>query len=314
MLQISAQQLEETLGFPQLINSLKAAFCESWVTPPRHHHDVINPKASESSTLLLMPAWSAGEYLGVKTIIVAPQNYKYQLPAIQGTYTLFDANKGLPLAQIDAPKLTALRTAAASALASSFLSRKDSQSLLMVGTGALAIPLIKAHASVRPLQTVYVWGRNFAKAKNIKSKLSGERFEVQAIKNISDATSEAAIISCATLSPDPLILGEQLQAGQHIDLVGSYRPHMREADDETIRRCRLFVDTLENATKESGDLVIPLREKVMTLQDINADLFQLCRKEKKGRLTNKEITLFKSVGHALEDLAAAKLVYENIVK
>lgn len=311
MIHITGKQLANTLKFSALIPALKSAFCEDWTFPKRHHHDFKNPQASKESTLLLMPAWSAGEYLGVKTVIVAPENARHQLPSIQGIYTLFDADKGLPLAQMDAPMLTALRTAAASALASSFLSRLDSQSLLMIGTGVLAPHLIKAHASVRPIKKVYIWGRNFAKAENIKKILAPESFEIIPVDDLPNTFPKADIISCATLSATPLIFGKWLQSGQHLDLVGAYRPDMREADDEVVKKCSIFVDTLENAPRETGDLAIPLREKIISLEDISADLFQLCRKEKIGRLSDKEITLFKSVGHALEDLAAAKLAYEN---
>jgi len=129
MIQIGPEQLKQLLNFPSLIEALRQAFCADWTIPQRHHHDFANPKANRESTLLLMPAWAAGDYLGVKTVIVAPENHRYQLPSIQGIYALFDANKGLPLAQMDAPVLTAQRTAAASALASSFLSRKNSKKL-----------------------------------------------------------------------------------------------------------------------------------------------------------------------------------------
>lgn len=312
MIQIGPEQLKQLLDFPSLIEALKKAFCADWIIPQRHHHDFANPKANRESTLLLMPAWAAGDYLGVKTVIVAPNNHRYQLPSIQGIYTLFDADKGLPLAQMDAPVLTAQRTAAASALASSFLSRTDSNQLLLIGTGALAIPLIQAHASVRPLEKVYVWGRNFTKAQQIADQFQDAPFTVNPIKQIVEVISEVDIISCATLSPEPLVFGKYLRSGQHVDLIGAYRPDMREADDEVIRRSHIFVDSKATAPKETGDLAIPLSTGVLHQEDIKADLFELCKRQHSGRNTPQQITLFKSVGHALEDLAAARLAYEQL--
>ena len=318
MLNISKEQLEENLDYPILIETLRKAFQEKYIVPIRHHHNYQNPKEGVESTLLLMPAWQVGKYLGVKMVTVSPKNGKYNLPSIHGIYTLFDAAQGMPLAQINATTLTAQRTAAASALASSFLSKKNSKTLLMVGTGALAPELIRAHISVRPIETVYVWGRNLEKAKAVSNFITKylqvsekANFEVFPIENIEEGIEKADIISCATLSPTPLIFGKNLKAGQHLDLVGAYRPDMREADDEVILKSSVFIDTYEGM-HESGDIASPLKDGILKRENICGDLFQLCRGEKTGRKNNNEITFFKSVGHALEDLAAAKLIYEKL--
>jgi ornithine cyclodeaminase/alanine dehydrogenase-like protein (mu-crystallin family) len=318
MLNISKEQLEENLDYPILIETLRKAFQEKYIVPIRHHHNYQNPKEGVESTLLLMPAWQVGKYLGVKMVTVSPKNGKYNLPSIHGIYTLFDAAQGMPLAQINATTLTAQRTAAASALASSFLSKKNSKTLLMVGTGALAPELIRAHISVRPIETVYVWGRNLEKAKAVSNFITKylqvsekANFEVFPIENIEEGIEKADIISCATLSPTPLIFGKNLKAGQHLDLVGAYRPDMREADDEVILKSSVFIDTYDGM-HESGDIASPLKDGILKRENICGDLFQLCRGEKTGRKNNNEITFFKSVGHALEDLAAAKLIYEKL--
>jgi len=120
------------------------------------------------------------------------------------------------------------------------------------------------------------------------------------------------IVSCATLSPEPLVFGKHLHPGQHLDLIGAYRPDMREADDEVIQRSQIFVDSKTTAPKETGDLAIPIKTGVLHLEDIKADLFELCRGQHMGRTNPNDITLFKSVGHALEDLAAARLAYEQL--
>lgn len=314
MQQITQDQLEEVLSFPVLVEHLRAAFRQNITVPVRHHHDYPNPAEGVHSTLLLMPAWEAGAYLGVKVMTVSPHNGKYDLPAVQGAYLLFDAVKGIPLAQIEAKALTALRTAAASALASSYLSRPNSRSLLMIGTGALAPNLIRAHASVRSLEQVFVWGRRYQRALEVVESLQAAPFHIEAVETIEEVIREADIICSATLSPTPLVFGDDLRPGQHIDLVGSFKPNMREADDETVRRASIFVDSRDSAPDESGDLAIPIQRRILTKGAIKADLFELCRGKHPGRKHEEEITFFKSVGHALEDLAAATLAYETLVK
>ena len=311
MINISKKELEKLLDYNNLITGLKKAFQEDYQVPVRHHHNYDNPKEEKESTLLLMPAWQVGQYLGVKLITVSPENGKYNLPSIHGIYTLFDAHQGMPLAQLDARTLTNLRTAATSALASSFLSKENSSRLLMVGTGALAPELIKAHVAVRPIQKVVVWGRDFEKAKLICEQFADSDFEIFPIKTIEEGIKKVDIISCATLSSQPLVHGASLHVGQHLDLVGAFKPDMREADDLAVQRSSVFVDTYDGL-KESGDIFQPLESGLLKREDIRADLFELCKNEKLGRKNNEEITFFKSVGHALEDLAAAKLAYEKL--
>jgi len=309
---ISNEFIEENTNFLELISEIKQYFSSNEViVPMRHHHDFPNPEVKADSTLLLMPAWNPSKNAGVKIVTVSPENGQFDLPSIQGTYIYFDAIKGSIKAILEAKILTVKRTAATSALASSYLSRKDASSLLMIGTGALSINLIKAHAAVRPIKEVFIWGRNFEKATAICAILKNEKFTVTAIKTIEEKIAEVAIISCATLSKRPLVLGKYLKNGQHIDLVGAYKKDMREADDETISKAAVYVDTFQGGLKESGDIVIPLQNGTLKEEDIKADLFQLCSSQKTGRSTAKEITVFKSVGHALEDLAAANYYYNN---
>lgn len=311
---ISDSFIEQKCDFKQLIQRLKQGFSESVIqVPMRHHHDYPNPPEGKDSTLLLMPAFNPGIEAGVKIVTVSPNNGNYNLPAIQGTYIYFDAHKGNIKAILDAKSLTAKRTSCTSALASSFLSREDSGSLLMIGTGALAKNLIQAHASVRPIKEVYVWGRTLAKAQAICDELTQASFTCTAIANIEDKISDVDIISCATLSPTPLVLGKWLKAGQHLDLVGAYKKDTREADDEAVLKSSVFIDTYQGGLKESGDIVIPLKTGIITPEYIKADLFELCAGIKKGRTSESEITYFKSVGHALEDLVAASYFYTEFV-
>jgi ornithine cyclodeaminase len=310
---IDKQTIEQHFDFAELINRLRAAFAESTVeVPMRHHHDYPNPPEADDSTLLLMPAWDPGKDLGVKMVTVSPNNGAYDLPSIQGLYLLFDAHKGYCKCLMDAKSITAFRTAATSALASSYLSRQDSRSLLMVGTGALSPMLIKAHATVRDLDQVYIWGRSIEKAQAVKDQLKDENFNVEVVETIEQGIEKADIISVATLSKTPLIEGRWLKPGQHLDMVGAYKPDMREADDQCLLRSRIFIDHYAGALKETGDIVIPVAQGTIEPSDIQADLFELTKGAKQGRQTVDEITFFKSVGHALEDLVAATLIEERI--
>lgn len=313
MLQLTDQQLIDLIDYPNLVEVLKRAFAANYTTPLRHHHNFDNPIAEKFSTFLLMPSWDNEKYLGVKLVTVSPENDQKNLPTIQGLYILFDIKTGIPLLQCDARLLTVKRTAAASVLASQYLSRKDSESLMMIGTGYLSAHLIEAHASIRPIKKVQLWGRNFEKAQRLAETLKDHPFEVEATQDLQSGVSNADIISAATMSETPLIKGDWLQSGQHIDLVGSYLPTLREADDEVIRRSSIYVDNIQGAVKETGDIFIPLQNGTLQKEDIKADLFQICKGSTDFlRTSAEEITLFKSVGHALEDLATASYIFEQI--
>lgn len=309
---IDANFINIHTDYRELITKIEKAFKSSETEVPlRHHHDYYNPQEKTNSSLLIMPAWNSGKDLGVKIITVNPNNSKYNLPSIQGVYIYFDASNGIPKALLDAKALTVKRTAATAALASSFLSKKNASSMLMIGTGALSTNLILAHSKIRPIKKVFVWGRNYENAQTICNELNTENFTISPVKKIEDIIGEVDIISCATLSKTPLVLGKLLKKGQHIDLVGAYKNDMREADDDTIKIAAIFLDTYEGGLKESGDIVIPLKNGIINKNDIKADLFELCQQKKKGRTNDDEITVFKSVGYALEDLAAAEIYYEK---
>jgi len=219
---------------------------------------------------------------------------------------------GEPLAAIDGRVFTLWRTAASSALAARFLARENAENLLMVGAGALAPYLVRAHASVRPIRNIAIWNRTRERAAALAAELRSQGFDSKAEDDLEAAMRAADIVSCATLSPTPLLRGSWLRPGMHIDLVGGFKPTMREADDETLKRARLYVDTRAGALKEAGDIIDPLRRKVIREQDIRGDLFDLCRGRVKGRESADEITLFKSVGTAIEDLATAILIWSRL--
>ena len=308
---VSAEEVHATLDFPALIDALAAMFKTGCEVPLRHHHAIDVPGAP-TATLLLMPAWQPGRALGIKTVTVFPGNAARSLPAVMGQYLLLDATTGAPKALIDGTALTLRRTAAASALASRFLSRRDAGNLLMVGTGALAPHLVRAHCAVRPIKRVAIWGRSTERVRAMAAKLELPGLAFDVAENLEHAARAADIISSATLATAPLIRGAWLRAGQHLDLVGGFTPAMREADDDAVRRAAVYVDTRAGATKEAGDIVQPLANGALKAEAIKGDLFDLCRGTSPGRAATDTITLFKSVGTALEDLAAAQLVAERL--
>lgn len=319
MLTISAAEVDRALTFSGLVETLRTAFRDGAVQPVRHHHTVERPDGA-ASTLLLMPAWtdlnaagtSKDGHIGVKIVTVSPDNNAIAKPAVMGLYLLLDGQTGEPEALIDGQRLTQWRTACASALAASYLAREDASRLLVIGAGALSPFLAKAHCAVRPIASIRIWNRTPANAEKVAAALRAEGLPAEAAADLDTELAEADIVSCATISNEPLVRGAQVKPGAHIDLVGGFTPTMREADDAAIARARVYVDTRAGATKEAGDIVQPLASGVLKPDAIVADLHELARDQKKGRGNAREITLFKSVGAALEDLAAGIAVYKAL--
>lgn len=313
---VTADDIANVLTYGALVDALAEAFRSDIGLPVRHHHTI--PQPGRDATLLLMPAWAIAarqegdRFVGCKLVTIFPDNVQQNRPSLYGEYLLMSGETGEPLALIDGRALTAWRTAAASALASRFLSREDSSSLVMVGAGALAPHLVRAHSSVRPLKRVTVWNRTKARAISMAFGLAVTGIETEVTDDLEEAVREADIVSCATLSVTPVIKGAWLKKGAHVDLVGGFTPKMREADDQAVKRARVYVDTRPGATKEAGDIVVPLKKGVIARSAIKGDLFDLCRGKAKGRTASSQITLFKSVGTAIEDLAAAMLVWKGL--
>lgn len=317
MLNVNADGVDAALTFGGLVETLREAFRVGAIQPVRHHHTIERTEGT-ASTLLLMPAWTNFQaigpvdgHIGVKIVTVSPDNNAIGKPAIMGQYLLLNGRTGEPQALIDGPRLTQWRTACASALAASYLAREDASRLLIVGAGALSTFLARAHAAVRPIATISIWNRTPDNASKAAEELRRHGLAASAVTDLDAALGVADIISCATISTTPLVKGAALKPGTHVDLVGGYTPHMREADDETVRRASVYVDTRAGATKEAGDIVQPLASGLLTHDGILADLHELARGERHGRRSAEEITLFKSVGAGLEDLAAGIAVYRK---
>jgi len=301
------------LDFPPLVEALRQAFRGGTIETPAAELHRIPIRDGEEGSLILLAAWQPGKNFGVKITTAFPATAPDQKPQRRGSYLLHDGKSGEAVALFDGPALTARRTAAASALAASYLANPDCERLLMVGTGALASHLIEAHASVRPIHNVLVWGRNSDKAARLARRLDRRNLKVAAATDLPKAARGAQIICCATAAQEPILKGEWLTPGVHIDLVGGRTPNMREADDETMTKARIFVDTREAAETQAGDIVSPIASGVITSFDIAGDLFELTRGDRAGRRYHNQITLFKSVGHSLEDLAAAQVALDNAV-
>jgi ornithine cyclodeaminase len=310
---LSAADIDSALDPVLLADALAAAFKAEIIAPVRHHHEIERPDAD--ATLLLMPAWTGPQatspFVGTKIVTVYPGNGAKNLPAVMGTYLLLDGATGEPLSAMDGARLTVWRTAAASALAARYCARPDASKMVMVGAGALAPFFIKAHCATSPIKEVALWNHRPERAEAVAANLRDEGYPVRAVTDLEAAVREADLISTATLSTEPLVRGAWLKAGAHLDCVGAFKPSMRETDDEAVKRASLFCDTRGGALKEGGDYAQPLASGLIHESDIQADLFDLARGKHRGRASSKEITMFKSVGAAIEDLAAAIVVWER---
>lgn len=303
---IASGRVRASLAFSRLIPALRAAFAAGAEVPLRHTH----PLSAPGSSMLLMPAWQGETMLGVKIVTIFPGNSARGLNALHSTYLLCDGATGRPLALIDGNEITGRRTVAASALAGDFLVRRDASRLLIVGSGHIAGMLAPAWATVRPIREVQVWSPRPAHAESLAARLRDAGFAAAAAAELEPAVRAADIVSCATLAEAPLVHGDWLRPGTHLDLIGSFRPTMREADDAAVRRARVWIDC-PAALDESGDLIQPIASGALARAAIAGDLAALCRGTVPGRADAQEITLFKSVGTGLEDLAAATLVWRD---
>jgi ornithine cyclodeaminase/alanine dehydrogenase-like protein (mu-crystallin family) len=297
----SADEVHAALPWAPLARALEAAFVGAVEVPLRHAHAL-----SDRDTLLLMPAWNARVVvLKLVTVIPAAET------TVHATVLVIDRASGKPLAVLDGEALTLRRTAATSALAAQRLAPADSRTLLVVGSGRLAGWMARAHVALRPgLHRVLVWGRRHEAAIALARTLADEGLPAEAASELEGAAREACIVCCATTSTEPLVLGGWLAPGTHLDLVGGFTPRMREVDDAAVARARIVVDTYAGALAEAGDLVQPLARGVIGRERIVAELAELLRGQREGRTNAGEVTLFKSVGTAIEDLAAAQQVIE----
>lgn len=309
MFQLDAARLRELLPFDRLIPALHAAFVAGATVPLRHTHQVEAGGAAGSS--LLMPAWDEEGFYGVKIVNIYPANFARGLPGLHATYILHDARTGVPLVLLDGNEITSRRTAAAAALATSLLARADACRLLIAGAGRVGSLIAPALSVVRKLEAVAVWDINPAAAQSCVRALRDQGLPAEAVADLERAVRESDIVSCATLATTPLIRAAWLGAGSHLDLIGSFTPDMTEAEPACFAGAGVWTDTAE-AIAKSGDLLNALAGGSLAHSDIIGDLAGLCRGTCATRTSADQRTVFKAVGTALEDLAAAKLAYRQL--
>ncbi|WP_152046381.1 bifunctional Delta(1)-pyrroline-2-carboxylate/Delta(1)-piperideine-2-carboxylate reductase [Aureimonas psammosilenae] len=302
---IDAEAVHRLLDYPSLIAALREAHRMN-AMPASQALVMDEPGAGENKFVSLL-AWAGGDVVASKLVGVFPGNLSLRepQPSVQGLVALFDGRTGAPLGVCDGTSLTFRKTAADSALGASFLARQDAEVLLVLGAGGLAPHVIEAHRAARPsLRRVLVWNRTMQRAEALVAEL-GPAVEAEAVIDLDAALGEADIVSAVTMATVPIIRGARLKPGAHVDLIGAYRPDMREADDDVVRRARLFVDTRSGCTG-SGEIADPLARGLISIDDIEADLFELCAGTHEGRRSPDEITMFKNVGGAHLDLFTAR--------
>lgn len=305
----SAEQVHETLSYPGFIDTLASTFGSNFTMPPRQVMP-LNPDGPGHDAFAMLPAWN-DEVIALKAFTYFPENQAPDL-TVYAQILLFSRSNGLPLALVHGTSVTYRRTAGVSALASRFLSREDSEEMLLINTGRLAPFLIDAHASIRPLKRIRIWGRNPKKAKQLAEHLGKDRpnLEITSVTDIETGCATADILVCATNSPEPLVHGAWVKPGTHTDFLGNHHPDKSECDSALVEKSGVWVDSKTNCFREAGEILVPIAEGNITKDHVLGDLAMLCRGEAPTRSSDQQITLFKSVGSALGDLAGARAVWE----
>lgn len=307
---VTADHVHTSLQWPSVLDVLQHAYAGSYTMPQRQVLK-LDPEGGGNDAFALLPAWN-DQVIAVKAFTYFPQNAA-PIPSLHSQILLFERQHGQPLALIDGTSVTYWRTAGVSALASRYLSREDSESLLLIGTGRLAPFLIHAHTAVRPLKRVMISGRNPGKVETLVEKMKKELPSINftAATSVEDACADADIVVCATGSPEILVEGAWIRPGTFTDFLGNHHADHRECDTAMVTRSKVYVDTYINCMKEAGEILIPIQEGVFKREEIHGELADLCAGRVAGRTNAADITLFKSVGAALGDLAVAHAVWSG---
>jgi 1-pyrroline-2-carboxylate reductase [NAD(P)H] len=305
---ISAEEVHAALKYPALIDDLQEAFSKPFTMPPRKVF-LLDESEDNHDAFALLPSWNDA-VIGVKAFTYFPSPD----PGYQSLYSkimLFDRQHGNPLALVDGTSVTFWRTAGISGLASRLLSRENSETLLLLGTGNLSTYIIRAQASVRPLKRVLVWGRTPANAEKVVNQMSAELsgIEFSAVNDLQDACGQADIVVSATASHEPLVKGDWITAGTHTDFIGNHHATKRECDTALVVKSKVFADSRDNCFREAGEVLVPISEGAITEDHVVGQLTEMCSGTVPLRTNDQEITLFKSIGMALSDLVGAGSVY-----
>jgi len=310
---ISAEEVHAALSYPELVDALQDAFSKEFNMPPRKVF--LLEEGVSNDAFALLPSWN-DTFIGVKAFTYFPDNPKPQYDSLYSKILLFERNHGEPLALVDGTSVTFWRTAGISGLASRLLSRKNSETLLLLGTGNLATYLIRAQASVRPLKKVLVWGRTKANAEKVVNQMATElsHIDISVIDDLQTACGEADIVVSATGSHEPLVKGDWIKEGTHTDFIGNHHPTKRECDTALVVKSKVYADSRDNCFREAGEVLIPISEGVFKKEDVVGQLTEMCAGTIPLRENDQEITLFKSIGMALSDLVGAGLAYRTASK
>lgn len=301
---VTAEEIRSGLDILGLVEAMRRGHLDP--SPEMARVLMLEPESPNS--FLVWHAWAPRSMVAVKMATIFPGNPSLDppRPAVQAVITAFDGVDGSPMAVLDGTELTYWKTAASSALGADHLARRDARTLLVVGAGSLAPHLARAHRAVRPsIERVLVWNRTRSKAEKLAKDLGGE-----VVGDLDIAVSQADIVTAATAASEPIIRGAFVRPGTHLDLVGGFTPEMRESDDEVARRARLFVDAAMFNIDHCGDLSQPIASGLRKREDVEADLFGLCRRKHPGRTSDDDITLYKSGGGAHLDLMATRYTLE----
>lgn len=299
--------VQQALPYPILIDAIASGLQDPIESPARSHYE---PNHDES-TVLMMPAWKPQKRMGVKLVSVWPGNSAIGQPAVSAVYILISCLTGNPIGVLDGTELTLRRTAAAAALGARMLARKNSQTLLIVGTGALSVPMVQSHTSAMPFSRILIWGRNVDKAQSIVERLALLGIQAEAATDLQSTLSIADVVAVATTATEPFIRSAWVQPGTHVGLIGAFNASMSEAEPALIARAQVFADHREAVLEKGGEVLHAIQQGLMAPSDIIADLVELTLKPDVGwRTGDQAITVFKSVGFASLDLIAAELVFD----
>jgi 1-pyrroline-2-carboxylate reductase [NAD(P)H] len=306
---ISAEEVHAALSYPDLVDELQQAFAGEFTMPPRQVF-LLDDKDDNTDAFAVLPSWN-DSIIGVKAFTYFPDNPRPEYDGLYSKIMVFDRKHGVPLALVDGTSVTYWRTAGVSGLASRLLSREDSKTLLLLGTGNLASYIIRAQTSVRPIDRVLVWGRTPAKAQAVVDQMSAElsAIDITVASDVESACGEADIVVAATGSAEPLVNGDWIKPGTHTDFIGNHHATKRECDTALVAKAKLYADSYVNCFKEGGEILVPISEGVITKESVVGELTQMCAGTVPLRESAEEITLFKSIGMALSDLVGAGLAY-----
>jgi ornithine cyclodeaminase/alanine dehydrogenase-like protein (mu-crystallin family) len=314
ILVLSAKEIRSLISIGEIIDAVRGAYLEQSagvIAPGRMHIDIPENKG----TILIMPVYSSsGGYMSLKTATLFSGNRDKNLPLLQAVITLIDGSDGRILALMDGSLITALRTGAASGVASGILARDDSKTVAVFGAGIQGRTQLEAVCAVREIEQAFIFDPHESSADKFAEEMAKMLgIDVKRARDENELR-KADIICTATSSSDPVFKAEFISPGTHINAIGSYKPHIREIPGEIVARSRIVMDHKESCLSEAGDLLIPLKEKLIDRERLQDEISEIITGNKPGRVSNDVITFFKSVGHAVQDLASARLIYDKALE